>query len=704
MLRRIVLLATLALWLPACATTNVRAMRAYAYEDANFLVALDRIEDVAEVLRLLDEVMTTLPYSPGDDWVDELALSDERAEEMKSAIVNRPPYDDDEFAVPIVKLYRFHLGDVVRKVRKAKREEEPAYDSLLDAMKDLSAGNNVLDQWKTYQSTVAGLAEAEENEDEVRAKYAGQLANRQTLPPDLVEAQQEVKDAEAKVMMAGTRLANSVKAMQQADLRGGPRKQIAADALTAFSVALRVDLEALALIPFAVTNMVRSVDEAPAAMLANIKNRHAFKAVEQLSDLPRLAVTIEEQLERQLALTQAMTDTLAALTTTELGDTAGFMLQESVVDQIVGITIDSFHADLKVDAEVFFFGQIDGDETLEETKDEDGNVTSSKNFTGRTRRLEYEVAPIWMLGVQLNAGFDWIKLPNVGSLKAGFATDRVFSQGGEIETSSSLGEQLGLEGFASDIFDLGLGVLGVRTNVKMATFNFGYVAALEVDPTDGDDQGIAKDADGNDEESNFQLQYTQIDVGYDIAFLVYEWASRYYVEEFWLGYRYFDYRLPRVLYEMEGGDHKTFFRQSPAQNLDSTYHMGGFRLRMGPGGAPRFHPYGDLGLYVGAGPTAYYFCEGSTEANTCTEEPANSDKDEYVGSVFAVNVALALGLRLRLTPKRWPLLAHLGVQYSAEFVGGDISQEQEGSDQNRSIDLGSSEIFHGPQLHLRGEL
>ncbi len=30
---------------------------------------------------------------------------------MKSAIRHRPPYDDDEFAIPIVKLYRFHLGD-----------------------------------------------------------------------------------------------------------------------------------------------------------------------------------------------------------------------------------------------------------------------------------------------------------------------------------------------------------------------------------------------------------------------------------------------------------------------------------------------------------------------------------------------------------------------------------------------------------------
>ncbi|RLB47116.1 MAG: hypothetical protein DRI90_26690, partial [Deltaproteobacteria bacterium] len=348
----------------------------------------------------------------------------------------------------------------------------------------------------------------------------------------------------------------------------------------------------------------------------------------------------------------------------------------------------------------FFFNQIGGDETRVETEDSEGNTTV-RDLTGRTRRLEYDVAPIAMLGIQLNAGLDWIKLPNVGSLKAGFATDRVFSSGGSIETSSSLGNQLGLEGFASDIFDVGLGVLGVRSNVKVATFNFGIVRALEVDSADGDDLGTAEGADGNDVESNFQLQYTQIDVGYDIAFLVYQWAQRYYIEEFWIGYRYFDYRLPRVLYEMEGEDDKYFVRQSPAQTMDSTYHMGGFRLRMGPGGSPRFHPYGDLGLYFGAGPTEYYFCE---DDDLCTEPPDERGRETYIGSIGAINLAFALGLRVRLTPKSWPLRAHLGLQYTGELIGGVVSQEQEGSEQNRSVHLGSSEIFHGPQLHLRGEL
>ena len=114
MLGRFLTFILLAMALLGCATTNVRAIRAYAYEDPDFVIALDRIDDIAEVLRLLDVVMTEIPYSPGDKWIDELALSDEKAEKMKENIRKLPPYDNPEFTIPIVKLYRYHLADVVR--------------------------------------------------------------------------------------------------------------------------------------------------------------------------------------------------------------------------------------------------------------------------------------------------------------------------------------------------------------------------------------------------------------------------------------------------------------------------------------------------------------------------------------------------------------------------------------------------------------
>ena len=522
------------------------------------------------------------------------------------------------------------------------------------------------------------------------------------LPAEVKALKEKADKLQAAVLFQGGRLNKSIQGLQSAKLNQGPRKQIAEDALTAFSVALRIDLEALALIPFALANIVRSIYDAPGSLLTSIQRKKSFKSLKQISDLPNFAERIASGLKRQLLLTEPMAEALSELTARELDDTAGFALQESVVDQIVGIGLDSFKASLKIDGEMFFFNQLGGDDTRVETKDSDGNTTGVKDFTGRTRRLTYDVDPIYMLGIRFNAGFDWIKLPDAAGIKFGFATDRVFSSGGSIETST-LGEQLGLEGFASDIFDIGLGVLGVRSNVKIATFNFGEVRGIEIDPVTGDDLGTAREPDGNKVEAPMTVKYTQIDVGYDIGFLVYDWRRKWFIEEIWLGYRFFDYRLPRILYELEGeSDDLSFVRQSPAQTLDSTYHMGGFRFRFGPGGAPRIHPYLDLSFFVGGGPTSYYFCSNNDE---CVVEPRrDANKEFFFGSQFAINGGGNGGLKVRLTPKLWPVRAHAGLQYTFEVISASISQAQAGGGDNRSVDLGSSEIFHGPQFLLHGEL
>ena len=74
-MRRVWVLLLLMAALTGCATTNVRAIRAYAHEDANLVVALDRTEDISECLTHLDTLMRQTPYSPGDKWVGRMALT-----------------------------------------------------------------------------------------------------------------------------------------------------------------------------------------------------------------------------------------------------------------------------------------------------------------------------------------------------------------------------------------------------------------------------------------------------------------------------------------------------------------------------------------------------------------------------------------------------------------------------------------------------
>jgi hypothetical protein len=108
-------LALLTLPLTACGyTQNVRAYRAYAYESPSLLVALDRTDDLAAALDLVDTLLTRTPYSPGDGWVGKLALTDADAASIKSELGQQAPYDAGKgYEVPVVKVYRTHLERVL---------------------------------------------------------------------------------------------------------------------------------------------------------------------------------------------------------------------------------------------------------------------------------------------------------------------------------------------------------------------------------------------------------------------------------------------------------------------------------------------------------------------------------------------------------------------------------------------------------------
>ncbi len=672
-------------------TVNVRAWRAYAHEDPDLVIALDRVDDISTVLRLLDKALTATPYSPGDDWIGELELKNEKAEAIKEAIRSRRPYDDDDFEVPIVKLYRLHLARVLKGAKLEHQDKKAEYPSLFAAIsKDLLGGRASLSvRWKTYQRAVEELAKAERQEEDAWA-HGGYIPNRGKTA-ELIAAEARVEAAEKRVVETQAELFEAINRIRTAKLAKGKRVAIARDALTATSVALRIDLEALAFIPILVVQIARSLP----SIHTSVAERGSTKTLSHLAKLPDNAQNIKEHLLKQHVVVEQMATVLSELTETELEQTAGFTLEESVVDQIVGITLDSFHANLNIDGEVFFchIRSSDGD-----YQSDDGKKSSS--LRGRTRRLDYAVDPIFMFGIKAAVGFDWIQLPDAANLNFGFATDRMWSSGGTIE-SGSLGEQLGLEGVVSDIFDIGLGLLGVKTDVKIATFTGGEVTEMVVDSA-GNDQKVARDANGDERISPFQFTYTQISAGYDISFFFPEWR-RYYIEELSLGFRYFDYRLPRILYELKDTnpspeyDTYVFVRESPAQPVDTTLYMGGARFRWGLGEVPIVAPYLDFGLYFGGGPVEYYFLKDSNKADK------SKNREWYAGSAFGMDISLGLGLRVRLTPKKFPLRAFLGAQWRGEFIYESVSQEG-AEEEDRDVEFGGNEFFHGSQLIVRGSI
>jgi hypothetical protein len=677
------------------ATFNVRAARAFSNEEANPAVVLDRTEDLIAVQADIEKILTATPYSPGDGWITTLELDGTEADTLRAGIEAAPPYLGGDFEVPIVKLYRVHLEQMVKRT-EAPRLTAARYPSLLDALAGLAPGAAALkQQWEVFDKAALARIDAATSEQRLRSALAARgvaMAPRAADPPALAKATSSLAATERAEEAAKAALVASIDALAGADLQGPERALIAKDALNAVSIALRVKLEALALLPTIVVQSSRAVQVAGRDLTPANAPGASLEATLGLADLPARTEALERRGREELPILEKLTDTLAEKTGIPREKTSGFTLRESIVDQVVGVQLDALTAHAKLDGELMFFHQL-------------GTNGASGDYTGRTRRLEYSVKPVSMIGGRVIVAFDWLHMQNAASLNGGFNTDRLFSNNGTISSSGSLGNQLGLKGFVSDVLDIGVGLLGVRTRLKNATFTAGEVREIGVSPLTGQDTGVTRKAP-------LQLSYTQLDVGYDISFLMPETAGKYWIEELLVGFRYMNYRLPRILYELQDtappeseNQNFAFDRESTPQTLSSKYFMGGGTFRFGQGEGRTVSLFGDLGVYGGAGPTSYYFLADTkapdVESNRAKQHPTS----------LVLDVSAGLGCRVRLTPRKSRVRLLLEGQYHAEAVTQTIVSEirevqsKDGGSVisvGKKIDFGGTDIFHGPRLQLVG--
>lgn len=661
-------------------TTNVRALREYGNEDPEVAIVLDRLDDAEAAFRLADRILARIPYSPGDAWTRDIALYEARATEIKKAALAAPPYQGEEHEVPPLKIYRIHLEQVLRRA-EGPREAAPLHASVIDAMATFApAAAPIKDRWERLQKAHAAHGEA------VRARAAA-LATKGSFSKEAVFAEKRAEATEAEVERARRDFSACAAAIQAMGAGTPERAGIARDALSVTSVALRVLLEADALM----SPMVGQATHLYEGAERDIWVQHSGKEMSLLSALPPRAKGIQARASAEAKAMEPLAEAFAEIAGEGLYDTPGFALRESIIDQAVGINMDSVRFRLRGDGEVLFFNQI--------------GVSGSTNpgYVGQTRRLAYDVDPIGLIGGRLIIAFDWIHVRNVARLNAGFATDRLLGGGGDIVNSASLGEQLGLEGFASEMFDVGMDIIGVRTKVKNARFTSGEVHEIAVDRATGRDVGITRTAP-------LQLSYTQVDVGYDVAFLVPEIEGKYWIEELLVGFRYMNYQLPRVLYELEDVDPDpgvtrfAFSRESPPQTIESIYYMGGVAARLGQGDKRLVSLFGDFGFYGGSGPTSFYFLR-DVEA---PDVPGN--REELAPAVIVLNASAGLGVRLRLTSRQSRLRLLLEGKYHAEIVGQAVVSKIVGTKREdgttytigKTINYGGVDVYHGPRLQLAG--
>lgn len=670
------------------ATQNVRAYRAYANEDTSLKVAFDRIQDIARSLELVDRILAQTSYTPGDLWVRRLPITDAEYRARKDDIKGSHPYNTGEFEVPVLKVIKEHCEGVLDEFRPPP--EKAAYPSILDAASALSTRAPAMKtHWDAYRKATEDFSDAFEEVQALEDELAGKdEATRNARAGELKDKRQKLASATARVTASKAELAKDAALLESdANLSDAQKKQLARDVFTVLSVAFRIELEAIALAPIAIIQTVRALPQAPRELVF----KPTLKMMRQAWQLPTYLAGIRERFQKQVVVLEGLTKILAKALQTSVEKSPGFELTESVVDQIVGITLDSFRLDLRAGADVFVYSSI-ATAAQQSSSSDDGSSSETVDYRGRQFKLDYRVQPIVLASARLDLVLDWIRLPGVFQLGFGYSTDRVYKSGGEVEYTS-LSKQLGLRGTASDVFDIGLGLLGIRSSAKIARFTGGEVRQVQ-----------ATDISTVVARSPLQLEMTQIDVGYDILFALADEKTKSWLEELVVGARYFRYELPRILYELKNTstdpNRKTFVfsRESPIQPVESRYYMAGFTARAGVGEAPRFSPWLDLSLFGGAGPSSFYFLRdalaGDVDGN---REPAKT-------VAWVVNGGLGVGIRWRLLPRGWRARLDLRAMYRADFIYTSINRDTTVEGQERRTDFGSVDVFHGPALAIRGAL
>lgn len=662
------------------ATQNVRALRAYANEDPNLKVNIDRVEDIARTLELVDRILLQQSYTPGDMWPRRLGLTDPQFREIKAELKDKYPYRDlENQEVPILKCYRVHVEKTLAEY--GPPPEKGKYPSLFDAVGALNPRTkDIKAHWIKYRDATKALAEATDEEERVSKELLSlSLEARKAREGELASARDKVARAKGAVLAATDDVNKDAENLvSDASLESGDKKQIARDAFYALSVAFRIELEAMALIPIVIVQTVRSIPSAPRDLTFKVN----LKIVRQVWQMPAYVLGTKQAFIRQAEILDKMTNALAKALKEDVDKSPGFVLAESVVDQIVGITLDSFRIDLRGGGEALIYSSIG-------TPDRNGNAY---DFRGRQFKLDYRIDPIILANARLDIVLDWIRLPGAANLGFGYSTDRVWRSGGNIENTSFV-QQLGIDGVASDVIDAGLGLLGVRTSVRTATFTNGRVNQVQ-----------ATNVANTVASAPLQLKYTTVDVGYDLLWVINNEALNAYMEELVVGGRYYQYTLPRIVYELQdtstvaGQERFTFARETPAQPITSRFYMGSISGRFGVGDAPRWSPYLDLGFAGGAGPTRFYFVRDAL----LPDGPLNREEAREIA--IGLNGNGALGLRWRLLPRGSRVRLDLRLEYRGNMIYTIVTRDATRDGRALRTDFGQFDVFHGPSLALRGAL
>ncbi len=651
-----------ALLVGGCAgtTQNVRSLHRYASEKPTFVLTEDRVKDVEIALRLVHRMLVDTTYQPGAPWIAALPLTQGEAQKLERAIRAAPdsPYQDPSYEVPLITLYCRHLEQVLPPPTAGAPAASGSLLSQIASSSDQLA--DLATQLEGYRRLAQGQFDAEHRRDELKSQ-ASQPSN-DAAPPQLADADAAVERAQTAKASAKAQLLSKI---DQAFARVDPQAEREVhDYLTITSVAARLLSETITMVPIVSAQLVRAGADLPQQGLVD-----GARGVAAAARTPEELAQIGRDLAADSEIIEPLARALARLEHLDLEMSPGYLFREQALAQVAGLVQDAVHLQAVAGGEALFYSNLGSDEQRRT-----GNG-GSVSLTGRTHHLDYHVEPIVLASLSASAKFDLANVSNLLGVDLGYATNRVYKSGGSLETSS-LAHELGATGFASDALSLGLSLFTLKSRAKIANFTNGKVQDVQI--ADGVVQS----------EAPLRFRMTQIDLGYGFG-----QHDSLHLDEAVLGLRYFDYSVPRILYDLRNNTpnadtaNYVFTRESPAQAVRSHYFLAGFSSRFALGSDQALTGFADFDLHLGFGVTNFYFLRDQAGDNA----EANREHGSSTDAVY--NFSGGLGVNWQLAPKASRLRMFLSAVYRAEVLGTWPGYFSSGA---RRVDSGALDVFHGP--------
>lgn len=649
-------IGVLALFASACASTgpSVRAVRMYKHEEPTPRLVRLHIDQMKQALELINTLLTGTPYQPGAPWLLKLPLDDAQAKAAQNML------SDAADRASFVAVYAAHIVDVTKQTGAAVlppgaatgvSQLVPAYPSILDALSAVHPGL-AGQEAGAEQRLTAALSEA--NRDRVA------LATADNPDPDAV-ARTEAKQAELTAAIARLH-AQIGRPPSAADLQDPLHAQIVTDAITVTSVALRLSEEAMSL---AMVVYLEASSLTPSQWF-----KGAPDSVQLAAELPGDARDIYRGLVAAAQNLKALFERLQALKDVKLADTLAYRYKAGLVNDIVGLAWDSVHLDAQGGAEAIFYSAID------DTKSSTSGSGDTYDYSGRQTELKYHIQPIVLASFRLTTKVDLPHWIEALGLNLGYATNRIYKSGGTIE-DGSFASALGVKNAFSDALDAALSVAGVHASARYAHFTHGTVDDILV----ADGSTIAS--------APLTLDMTQADLSYDLAP-----RNGQLVHQLSVGFRYFDYSLPRILYQLDnstpGGSQANYVYtlETPPQRMRTRYYMGAVTAHINRTFLGQLTPYLNLDFAAGYGPTHYYLLIDPDGL----DEPANQHQTNSYS--IGIGFAGALGLRWQIGGPEARLNAYFDVNYHFQSITSAFQPSNNG---NTVVSIGETDIFHGPR-------